>query len=203
MPEIAALILAAGTASRFRAASGEQGPTTKLVALLDGKALVRHVAEAALASPVRPLVVVTGHARSAVEAALADLPVRFVHNPDFATGMASSLRAGLAALPGSADGALVLLGDMPRITPGVIEKLVAALAASPGAKAVVPVLGGRSGNPALITRALFSEVAGLKGDAGARALLASAGKDVIEVPVEDSSIVFDVDTPDVLAAPRN
>ena len=62
MSRIAAIILAAGQASRFRAAAGESGPATKLVAQLEGKPLVRHVAEAALASRAAPVIVVTGHA---------------------------------------------------------------------------------------------------------------------------------------------
>ena len=199
MSEVAAIILAAGKASRFRAAAGESGPATKLIALLDGKPLVRHVAEAALASRARPVVVVTGHAREEVEAALGSLPVAFVHNPDFATGLASSLRAGVGALPAEAAGALVLLGDMPRVSAAVIDALIAAREGAPGAKAIVPVLAGKRGNPALVTRALFPAVAVLEGDVGARALLAAAGLDVAEVAMEDTAIAFDVDTPDALA----
>ena len=199
MSEVAAIILAAGKASRFRAAAGEAGPATKLVAMLDGKPLVRHVAEAALASRARPVVVVTGHAQAEVERALSGLPVAFVHNPDFATGLASSLRAGVAALPAAAAGALVLLGDMPRVSPPVIDALIVAKDATPAAKAIVPVLAGKRGNPALVTRALFPAIAALEGDTGARALLAAAGPDVAEVAMEDAAIAFDVDTPDALA----
>ncbi len=199
MSDVAALVLAAGKASRFRAAAGEGGPATKLVALLDGKPLVRHVAEAALASRARPVVVVTGHARAEVEAALAGLPVRFVHNPDFATGLASSLRTGVAALPAAAGGAVVLLGDMPRVSAAVIDALLDAREASPGASAVAPATGGRRGNPVLVTRALFPAIMELSGDVGARALLAAAGDGVVETPVDDESIAFDVDTPDALA----
>ena len=199
MSEVAAIILAAGKASRFRAAAGESGPATKLIALLDGKPLVRHAAEAALASRATPVVVVTGHAREEVVAALAGLLVSFVHNPDFATGLASSLRAGVGALPADAAGALVLLGDMPRVSAAVIDALIAAREGAPGAKAIVPVLAGKRGNPALVTRALFPAVAVLEGDVGARALLAAAGLDVAEVAMEDTAIAFDVDTPDALA----
>ena len=81
MSRIAAVILAAGQASRFRAAAGEAGPATKLVALLAGEPLVRHVAQAALASRARPVVVVTGHAEGAVRAALLDLQHGFRRLP--------------------------------------------------------------------------------------------------------------------------
>ena len=112
MPDIAAIILAAGRSLRFRAEGGRE--ISKLVASLDGKPLVRHVAEAALASRARPVVVVTGHAQEVVEAALAGLPVVFANNAGFAAGLASSLKVGVAALPSGVAGALVLLGDMPR-----------------------------------------------------------------------------------------
>ncbi len=199
MTEIAALILAAGSASRFRAAAGSTGPATKVVATLDGKPLVRHVAEAALASRARSVVVVTGYAKDAVEAALAGLPVQFVHNADFATGLASSLRAGVRALPETVDGALILLADMPRISASVIDGLIAARETSPDARALVPVFSGQRGNPVLIMRVLFSEVGQLRGDVGARPLLAAAGENVVEVAMSDAAITFDVDTPDALA----
>lgn len=198
MSDVAAIILAAGASSRFRAAAGEAGPVTKLIAPLGGMPLVRHAALAALASRARPAIVVTGHARAEVEAALAGLPVAFVHNTDFASGLASSLREGVAALPPDSKGALIMLGDMPRVMAGVLDALIAALDAAPGAQAVVPVFKGARGNPALITRALFPAVAALRGDSGARALLASAGSLVIEAPVDDAAVAFDVDSPEAL-----
>lgn len=199
MGDIAAILLAAGSGSRFRAAAGAAGPATKLVALLDGKPLVRRVAEAAVASRARPVIVVTGHARREVEAALAGLDVVFVDNANFAEGLASSLRTGVAAAPASAAGALVLLGDMPLVSAGLIDAMIEAQAAHPGARALVPVLAGKRGNPALITRALFGAVAELEGDVGARALLQAAGDDVVEVSVRDAGVGFDVDTPDALS----
>jgi molybdenum cofactor cytidylyltransferase len=198
MSKVAALILAAGQASRFRAAAGPQGPVTKLVAQLDGKALVRHVTEAALASQARPVVLVTGYASEAVTQAVQGLPVIFTHNARHADGLSTSLQAGLAALPGDVDGALVLLGDMPRISAGLIDRLIEAFRASPHARAIVPLTDGRRGNPVLISRALFPEVASISGDVGARPLLQAAGTDVVEVRVEDAAIAFDVDTPDGL-----
>jgi molybdenum cofactor cytidylyltransferase len=201
MPEIAAILLAAGSASRFRAAGG--GDASKLVAALAGKPLVRHAAEAALASTARPVIVVTGHDRRAVEAALAGLALRFVDNPDYAQGLASSLKTGIAALPESADGALVLLGDMPAVTPALIDSLIAAFGAHPEALAAAPVSEGRRGNPVLLSRALFPAIARLEGDEGARKLLASAGPgQVAEVEAPGTASTLDVDTPEALAAAR-
>src|SRR5437763_7876495 len=156
MVEIAAIVLAAGQASRYRAAGG--GEATKLIADWRGEKLVRWTVRAALASRARPVLVVTGHARAEVEAALTDLDVRFAHNPEFADGLATSLKAGVAALEAEIGGAVVLLGDMPDVSAGVIDALIAGFHAAPGACAAIPVFGERRGNPALLGRALFAAV---------------------------------------------
>ena len=201
MVKIAAILLAAGRSARFAASGGQEA--TKLAALVAGKPLARYAAEAALASSARPVVVVTGHAREAVEAALHGLPLRFVDNPAFASGLASSLKAGLAALPAEIGGAVVRLADMPAVAPALIDRLAAAFAAAPDALAAIPLAEGRRGNPVLLTRALFPAVAALEGDEGARCLLAGLPSErVVEIPTDDDGATLDIDTPDALAAAR-
>ena len=200
MAEIAAIVLAAGRSSRYLAAGGAEA--SKLVADYRGEPLVRGVARAAAGSLARPVVVVTGHARSEVEAALAALPLTFVHNPDFASGLASSLRTGVAALPPAAAGAIVLLGDMPGVEARTIDRIVEAFVARPDAFAAAPVFSGRRGNPVLLGRALFAAVARLEGDEGARGLLRDAADRVVEIPFDDAAVALDVDTPEDLAAAR-
>ena len=201
MTDIAAIVLAAGRSSRYLAGGGAEA--SKLVACYRGEQLVRRVARAALASRARPVVVVTGHARIDVEAALARLPLAFAFNPDFASGLASSLRTGVAALPEAALGAVVLLGDMPDVEAEMIDRIVEGFAARPDAFAAAPVHAGRPGNPVLLGRALFSAVARLEGDEGARRLLreAASGR-VVEVPFDDAAVTLDIDTSDDLAAAR-
>ena len=194
------MILAAGQASRFRAAAGEAGPATKLVALLAGEPLVRHVARAALASRARPVVVVTGHAEDAVRAALHGLPLTFVHNPDYATGIASSIRRGLAEVPSDCDGALVLLGDMPLVGADIIDALIDAFDGRPEAKAAAPLREGQRGNPVLLSRALFPALEKVTGDVGAKVLLAQAQGAVLDVHFASPAVSFDVDTADALAS---
>ncbi|MDB5649064.1 MAG: 4-diphosphocytidyl-2C-methyl-D-erythritol kinase [Hyphomicrobiales bacterium] len=198
MSEVAAIVLAAGKASRFRAAAGDTAPVTKLVAHYDGKALVRHVVEAAHAARLSPVIVVTGHAREAVLAELNGLDVRPVHNSDYETGMASSLKAGLAQCPPSAHGVVVLLGDMPLVGPALIDTLTAAFEAHPEALAVVPSFAGERGNPVLISAHLFPALAALHGDAGARQVLRGLSDGVLEVAVSDEAARVDIDTPDAL-----
>ena len=197
---IPAIILAAGRSARFRAAGGEEA--SKLVAEFQGRAIVRRVAEEALASFARPVIVVTGHAREEVEAALEGLPVTLAFNPDFASGLASSLKTGLAAAPDAA-GAVVLLGDMPKIRAGTIDALLEAFQKTPSALAVAPTYASQRGNPVLLSRALFSRVKNLEGDEGARRLLAAAEPaGIVEVPFADDSVTLDIDTPADLTAAR-
>jgi molybdenum cofactor cytidylyltransferase len=191
-PRIAAIVLAAGRSTRM-------GAENKLLADLGGKVMVRVVVEAALASRARPVLVVTGHQEDRVRAALAGLDVAFVGNPLFAEGLSTSLKAGIAAVPVSCDGGLVLLGDMPRIEAPHLDRLIEAFA--PGA-IVVPVHEGRQGNPVLWPRRRFAELLQLEGDAGAKRLIAAHPQDVREVAVGDDAILSDVDTPEALARIR-
>jgi molybdenum cofactor cytidylyltransferase len=138
-----------------------------------------------------------------VEAALAGLPLAFAFNPDFASGLASSLRIGVASLPTSAAGAVVLLGDMPDVEGATIDRIVKVFSTSGGALAAVPVNAGRRGNPVLLGRKLFTAVARLEGDEGARRLLHKAASDrIAEVPFDDAAVTLDIDTPDDLATAR-
>jgi len=199
MTEIAAVILAAGRSSRYCELGGAEA--SKLVADYRGAPLVRAVADAALASRAQPIFVVTGHARAEVEAALAGLPLTFVDNPDFATGLASSLKTGIGALPQGVAGAVVLLGDMPEIQARVIDSLIDRFADNPDAAAAAPVFAGQRGNPVLLGRSLFLKLARLGGDEGARRLLNGA-EGVIDVPFDDAAVTLDIDTPAELAAAR-
>jgi molybdenum cofactor cytidylyltransferase len=201
MSRVGAIVLAAGQASRFRAGGGTD--LTKLVAKLDGKPIVRRVVEAALAARARPVVVVTGYARDSVEAALADLDIRVAFNPKFASGLASSLSAGLSVLPKDVVGALVLLGDMPWIEPTLIDTLIDAFLARKGPLAAVPLREGRRGNPVLLGRELFEVALRLTGDEGARRLIGALSADeLVEVEASGVGATFDVDTPSDLAAAR-
>jgi molybdenum cofactor cytidylyltransferase len=192
-PPVAALVLAAGRSSRM-------GNANKLTQTLRGKPLVRHAVEAALASQASPVLVVTGHDAHDVHKALAGLNVSFIDNPAHAEGMATSLRAGLSALPENAAGAVVLLGDMPNVTSAIIDRLMAAATAE--AKAVVPTLLGQRGNPVLLMRTMLPDVLKLSGDQGARKLLDAAGELVTEIAIDDPAIALDIDTPEALRAAR-
>ena len=124
------------------------------------------------------------------------LPVRFVHNADYAEGLGTSLKTGIAAVPADADGAIVCLGDMPQVDAGLIDKLVAAFDPERGALVVVPTFDGRRGNPVVWSRRFFHDLMSIQGDIGARHLIGSYAEAVVEVPVDGEAALTDVDTPE-------
>jgi molybdenum cofactor cytidylyltransferase len=182
---IAAVILAAGASSRMG----------RPKQLLDwgGRPLARAAAEPALAARLAPIVAVVGAARAEVEAALADLPLQVVANPDYAAGQSTSLRAGIAALDPDADAVVVLLGDQPFVTAAIVERLVAEWHASQ-ASIVAPVYAGQRGNPVLFARAVFPELLAIQGDQGARSVLAADPSRIHPVAFDDPRPLADIDT---------
>jgi molybdenum cofactor cytidylyltransferase len=198
---VAAVILAAGRSTRM-------GGPNKLLAELAGKKLVRIATEQALASKASEVIIVTGHQADLVEQALQGLPgpqgpkVKFVRNPDFAGGLASSVKAGISAVSTDADSAVICLGDMPLIDSGLIDRLIENFAPDRGNLIVVPVANGRRGNPVLWSRRFFKELMTLDGDIGARHLIARHAEAVAEVPVEGNGAFLDIDTPQALEAAR-
>ncbi|HLG84883.1 MAG TPA: molybdopterin-binding/glycosyltransferase family 2 protein [Bradyrhizobium sp.] len=192
---VAAIVLAAGRSTRM-------GGPNKLLAELNGKKLVRIAAEQALASRASEVIVVTGHQADLVEQALTGLKVKFVRNADFAGGLASSVKAGIAAVSKDADGAVICLGDMPLIDARLIDRLVEAFDPDRGNLIVVPVAEGRRGNPVLWSRRFFSELMTLDGDIGARHLIAKHAEAVAEVTVDGESAFLDIDTPQALETAR-
>jgi len=189
----AAIVLAAGQGTRMP-------HVHKLTAPLNGDPLVRRAVTAALASRARPVIVVTGHEAERVRAALAGLDVVFVDNPAFAEGLSTSLKAGIAAVPEEADRVVVLLGDMPKVAPALIDRLVAAIDPAAGRLIAVPVAEGLRGNPVAWARLLFPALMAIEGDVGARALITGSPEMVAEVPAAGEGAFLDIDTRDELEA---
>jgi len=190
---VAAIVLAAGRSTRM-------GAVNKMLAEMGGRPLVRIAAEQAVASHAKPVIVVTGHERERVEAALKGLPVRIVHNPDYAEGLGTSLKTGIAAVPEEADAAIVCLGDMPQVDAALINRLIGALDPERGALIVVPTIDGRRGNPVVWSRRFFHDLMSIQGDIGARHLIGSYAEAVVEMPVTGAAALTDVDTPESLSA---
>ncbi len=191
---VAIVVLAAGRASRMGPAGKH-----KLLAEFDGVSLVRRSVETALAAGEGKVVVVTGYREEEIRAALSGLSVALVSNPDYESGMASSLVAGLSAVEEEAGGMLVMLADMPGVTSMHLSKMIAAFDAETGRAVVRAVTEGQRGNPVILPRSTFAAVRQLVGDVGARHIVERCGLPVIEVEL-GAAARLDVDTPEAVLA---
>lgn len=188
------VLLAAGRASRMGEGTGH-----KLLAEFDGQPLVRRMAERALASAARQVVAVTGHRAEQIRRALSGLGIVQVENPDFTSGMASSLKAGLGALAEDLSGVMILLADMPGLTRSHLDRLIAAFEENAGEAIVRACDGDIRGNPVILPAAMRPELGKLEGDVGARALIESAGFPVVDIDIGPAARL-DVDTPEAVRA---
>ena len=186
-PRIGAVVLAAGSSTRM-------GGRHKLLEQIDGGSVIDRVVSCALASTVDPVIVVVGHGADAVRSLLPE-EITIVENPKHAEGLSTSLIAGIRALPGGLDGAVVLLGDMPLVTSRDVNALVGAFRPE---SVCIPCVEGRRGNPVLWSSAFFGRILDLDGDRGARSILESSPEQVVEVPLDNRGLLLDVDTPEDL-----
>jgi molybdenum cofactor cytidylyltransferase len=187
---IAGLVLAAGAARRFG--------SPKQLADLGGVPLLQHAIDAMLAVPALDrVVVVLGSFAEEIAAAVKFASAEPVVCDAWQEGMAASLRCGVSELVG-ADWVVVTLGDMPGVTPEAIEAVIAGV--SPDVDAVRAEYGGQAGHPVALSRALLDRVGGLRGDVGARDLLADAR--IRSVEALHLARPDDVDTREQLEAMR-
>ena len=181
---IGVILLAAGGSTRLG--------SPKQLLVYRGKTLLRHAAEAALATGGRPVAAVLGFGAERLRAELAGLDVRPVDNPDWHRGMGTSVRRGVAALDADADGALLMLCDQPLVTAEKLAMLVAAFRQNAGAGIVAAAYHGTVGVPVLFSRAYFDELRALPDDAGAKPILRRHRDAVLPVPLPEAAV--DIDT---------
>jgi molybdenum cofactor cytidylyltransferase len=183
---IGLLLLDAGASHRL-------GGEPKQLLSHGGESLLRRAARTALASQCRPVVVVTGAHRDRVEAEIADLPLAVAFNEQWATGMASSIRTGMAHLTAQAEtcAVVVMLCDQPRVDAPLINKLVAVFRAT-DAPLVAAKYDGTHGVPALFDRRLYPALLALKGTQGAKSIILAHAAHLSEVVAPEAAL--DVDT---------
>ncbi|MCC5579435.1 nucleotidyltransferase family protein [Microtetraspora sp. AC03309] len=182
---VAGLLLAAGSGRRMGA--------PKALVEFEGERLADRGVRLLADGGCDPVLIVVGAVAVQVAGAVA------VPNPDWATGMGSSLRAGLDALPGSARAVVIALVDQPLVRPEAVRRLIEAFRA--GATVAVAAYGGAPRNPVLIAREHFAEVSALaEGDVGARPFLRARAELVTRVPCDDVGDPADLDTPEDLRA---
>lgn len=153
--KVAGIVLAAGPSTRMGA--------NKLLLLLEGETVLARAVRRGLAAGLDPVIVVLGHEAERAERALDGLSCRPVVNPDYARGMNSSARAGMAAVPPDAAAAVILLADMPLVTAEMIAATVERYRES-DAPLVISEYGGVQAPPTLYDRSLFAEIGSPEGE---------------------------------------
>ena len=192
-PRIAAVVLAAGLSSRMG--------SNKLLSDLNGQTLIGHTIGRLSKAAIDEIIVVTGHQAEDVQAVLKGHKLRFVQNDDYAQGLSTSVRAGIAAAQ-DFDAAFVCLGDMPLIEVADLNRMIAAFNVVEGRSIVAPVLGRKLGNPVLWGQEHFADLMALMGDRGARSLIEARRDQIVEIAVTHEGILLDADTPEALAEIR-
>jgi molybdenum cofactor cytidylyltransferase len=181
--QIGGIILAAGESKRL-------GKPKQLLEW-KGEPFIRHVARAALAAGLTPVVVVTGSSAEETSFALQGMPVLEVYNPDWPTGQSSSIKLGIRHIPERNGGAVFLLSDQPQVTSEVIKTLINSHSQR-FSLINAPKIDDRRANPVLFDKRVFPDLLKLEGDIGGRALFERIQVDFI--PWNDRRLLLDVDT---------
>lgn len=183
---IPALILAAGASRRMG--------TQKLLLPWNGVPVLCHIALQLEQAGVNPIHVVSGHDHEKLQQALEGLSITFTRNADYESGMLSSVRCGIQALPPTAQQVLIALGDHPQLDVAVVQALLQTAAAHPEA-IVVPMHEGRKGHPIVLPRRYWSQLMDSYDDVGLRGLLRDEADSIIGIGAP-ASIREDLDTPE-------
>ncbi len=193
--KLAAIILAAGRARRF--ADGD-----KLLADFCGAPVMRWTTRAVALAGIGDIVVVVGADDAARRAAAADFGVRFAVNPAPDDGQSSSIVHGIAALTPDCDGAMIVPADMPALSTTLIERAIHGFLDRQGECIVHFAVAGALRPPVIWPRALFAELAALRGDGGGKSIVARHAHRThpIDVSPRDAWRLGDIDTRDDLAA---
>ncbi|MCI5048221.1 MAG: nucleotidyltransferase family protein [Aquisalinus sp.] len=191
MKNLAAIILAAGESTRF-------GQSNKLLARLNGKPVLTHTLETVCALGLGQVILVSGHDRQMVESLAADYPVSHHHNAAYRYGMGSSIACGARELHAETEGVFVCLGDMPYLPAAVFHAMVARFAAEAQQAIMRPSFGGKPGHPVLFPAHLYSDLAQLSDDLGAREIITRYQSRLVTLDWPDNTVLADIDRPEDL-----
>ena len=187
---ITAIVPAAGLSTRM----GQN----KLLMRFDGKSLIEHAVDTLMTSGVDEIIVVLGHEANRIRSQLEGKNVHFVDNPDYRTGLSTSVRAGIEAAPKGSDAMMIYLADQPLLEADEIRRLILAFAEAKraGKSIVVPFFGNERGNPVILDASYREMVLDIAGDVGCRRIIKTHPEQVFAVQMETDHVVRDVDTPE-------
>ncbi len=180
-----AMILAAGESKRMG--------KPKLLLPFGEKTMIETIVSTVVSSKVEQTLVILGSDREKTEEKIKNYPIKIVYNRDFRSGMLSSVQCGFKSLPEETRAVLVVLGDQPKISTTVINKLIDAYKSS-GKGIVLPAYKKERGHPVLIDVKYGEEVENLSPEVGLRGTVYNHPEDILEVEVETLSIFQDIDS---------
>lgn len=193
---VAAVVLAAGRSSRMK-------NKNKLLEELDDVPILHHVLNAIADSDVSETIVVLGHESEKIKSTLRGYELNIVDNPLYKSGIGSSIRKGVESLSQSIDGVLMILGDMPGITPRILKSLIENLVPEERKEICIPVCDNKLGNPVLWSKRFLPELCNLEGDIGGRCLFEEYSSFLVYCPMNTDAIHQDIDTDDQLQSIRD
>jgi len=167
----------------------------KLLLPFGSTTVVGHIVDQLLHSAVDHVIVVVGHEADRIVEELSDRSVDIVTNPDYKTGMLSSVRCGLRVVLQQAEGVMVALGDQPAITSSLVDEMLEAFRTT-DKSILVPVYAGRRGHPLLFAKHFRDEILNSFDDAGLRGLLQVHPDDVFELDASTPAVLSDMDQPE-------
>ena len=186
---ISATILAAGGSSRM-------GDENKLLLPFNGGMVISQICHTVLNSGLKPVIVVTGFQHRAVEKVLPGSVDQITYNRHWESGMASSIYAGLSALPGNVDGNMIVLGDMPLIKERTLKQLIDQFHDYEGKRIVYPIFSDQQANPVIFPKKYFDEILLSKGDRGCKKILKQYPDDAVGISIDSDEVILDCDTKD-------
>ncbi|PPR15226.1 MAG: Nicotine blue oxidoreductase [Alphaproteobacteria bacterium MarineAlpha9_Bin3] len=193
---ISSIILAAGQSNRMQ-------NINKLLIKIKNKSMIQKIIESSLESMINNTVVVLGHDSENLLKLLNNKNITTIINKEYKNGQSSSLQAGISALPEDCDAAIILLADMPDITPSIINQLIVNYNPSENKSIIIPTYKNKRGNPVLIDREFFPDILLINGDKGAKDIIKANKKYIKEIPQKESFVLKDIDTKEDLANYKN
>ena len=184
---ISAILLAAGQSKRM---AGEN----KLTKKIQGIPLIKHSVKNILDSSIDELIVVLGHQKEIIEKLIdKNEKIKFVFNKDFESGIASSIKTGLNNLSEKTEAFFVCLGDMPMVNHDIYNLLIKS---KDNKEIIVPTYKGQQGNPVLFDKSMKETVMNITGDVGAKKILELNKDKILNLEVNDQSIIKNFNTLD-------
>ena len=182
---ISAILLAAGESKRMV-------DENKLIKKYKSIPLIKHAVSNVLNSPIDELIIVLGYQKKSIEKIIGEnKKIKFIVNPNFENGIASSIKKGLDSLSKETEAFFICLGDMPNVNKEIYNQLINASFSNKDKEIFVPYYQERQANPILFSKKMKEEIQKIEGDFGAKKIIADNEKKVFKLSTQDKGVITD------------